>query len=60
MNLSKITLDFRNETILDLAKDFIIDNPIINQYGDVHKLPGDEHYYLLAAISMQKIRRLLN
>ena len=53
MNLSKITLDFRNETILDLAKDFIIDNPIINQYGDVHKLPGDEHYYLLAAISMQ-------
>lgn len=48
-----MNLDFRRETILNLTQDFIKDNPNISVFGDVHKLPGDEHYYFLAALSMQ-------
>lgn len=46
-------LDLRRDTILELTKDFIKDNDNITDSPDVHELPGKEHYYFLAAFSMQ-------
>lgn len=48
-----MNLDLRRKTIDELTKDFIADNPRIAVYGDVPKLPGDEHYFFLAALGMQ-------
>jgi len=46
-------LDLTINKIYELTKDFLTDNPTISQYEDVKKLPGDEHYMFLAALSMQ-------
>jgi len=46
-------LDFNKDTILKLTDNFLKDNPNISNYEDVRELPGKEHYYLLASLSMQ-------
>ena len=48
-----MNLDLRRKTIEELTKDFIAENPRIARFSDVSKLPGDEHYFFLAALGMQ-------
>ena len=46
-------LNFNKDTILNLTETFLQENPNISSYEDVREPPGKEHYYLLAALSMQ-------
>lgn len=48
-----MSLDLRRKTIEELTKDFIAESPRIAVFGDVSKIPGDEHYFFLAALGMQ-------
>ena len=48
-----MNLDFSKETIINLTRDYLKDNLKIAYFDDIQKQPGEEHYYLLAALSMQ-------
>lgn len=41
------------QTILDSTRSFLSDNPVLMNYWDVCESPGREHYFCLAALSLQ-------
>jgi predicted O-methyltransferase YrrM len=46
-------LDFRMQTVVDSTASFLSDNPVLTRYSDVCERPGREHYFFLAALSLQ-------